>query len=132
VPLTELKWQQGWRIAKRKFWQSLSIETETILPMVTTRSLPSRSAKPRMIASFVVALVLGLDQLSKQWALTALGQVRTTLVLPGPVDLTLVFNYSNAFGLMMMRRCAVCGSRPEPFHAPKRPTMRQQLAVRRR
>src|SRR5262245_7182365 len=68
--------------------------------MVTTRSLPSRSAKPCVIVSLVVALVLGLDQLSKQWALTALGQVGTSLVLPGPVDLTLVLNYSNAFGLV--------------------------------
>jgi len=48
----------------------------------------------------VAAVVLGLDQLSKQWAVTALGQVGSTLVLPGPVDLTLVFNRSNAFGLV--------------------------------
>jgi signal peptidase II len=67
--------------------------------MGTTLSLPSRSAKPRAVVVLVVALVLGLDQLSKQWALTALGQVGMTLVLPGPVDLTLVLNYSNAFGL---------------------------------
>jgi signal peptidase II len=60
----------------------------------------SRSSNPRVIASLVVALVLGLDQLSKQWALTALGKAGSTLVLPGPVDLTLVFNYSNAFGLV--------------------------------
>lgn len=33
-------------------------------------------------------------------ALTALGKAGSTLVLPGPVDLTLVFNYSNAFGLV--------------------------------
>lgn len=68
--------------------------------MVTTRSLPSRSAKPPVVVALVVALVLGLDQMSKQWAVTALGQVGTTLVLPGPVDLTLVLNYSNAFGLV--------------------------------
>jgi signal peptidase II len=48
----------------------------------------------------VVALVLVIDQLSKQWALTALGKVGSTVVLPGPVDLTLVFNNSNAFGLV--------------------------------
>jgi len=60
----------------------------------------SRRAKPRVIAWLVVILVLGLDQLSKQWALTALGKVGSTVVLPGPIDLTLVFNYSNAFGLV--------------------------------
>lgn len=53
-----------------------------------------------MIALLVVAVVLSLDQLSKQWVLTALQQVGTTVVLPGPVDLTLVFNRSNAFGLV--------------------------------
>ena len=60
----------------------------------------SRSPKSRVIASSVVALVLVIDQLSKQWALTALGKVGSTVVLPGPVDLTLVFNNSNAFGLV--------------------------------
>ena len=55
---------------------------------------------PRVIALLVVAVVLGLDQLSKQWALAALGEVGSTIVLPGPVDLTLVFNRSNAFGLV--------------------------------
>jgi len=68
--------------------------------MVTTSSLLSRRPKPRVIAWLVVTLVLGLDQLSKQWALTALGKVGSTVVLPGPIDLTLVFNYSNAFGLV--------------------------------
>ena len=60
----------------------------------------SGSPKSRVIASSVVALVLVIDQLSKQWALTALGKVGSTVVLPGPVDLTLVFNNSNAFGLV--------------------------------
>jgi signal peptidase II len=53
-----------------------------------------------MIALLVAAMVLGLDQSSKQWALTTLRQAGSTLVLPGPVDLTLVFNRSNAFGLV--------------------------------
>ena len=60
----------------------------------------SRWPKSRLIASLVVTLVLGLDQLSKQWALTALGKVGSTVILPGPINLTLVFNYSDAFGLM--------------------------------
>jgi signal peptidase II len=59
-----------------------------------------RCQNPGVIALIVVAVALGLDQLSKQWALTALGQVGTTVVLPGPVDLTLMFNRSNAFGLV--------------------------------
>jgi signal peptidase II len=60
----------------------------------------TRSPKSGAILSSVVALVLVIDQLSKQWALTALGRTGSTLVLPGPVDLTLTFNYSNAFGLV--------------------------------
>jgi signal peptidase II len=68
--------------------------------MVSTSSLLSRRAKPRAIASLVVILVLGLDQLSKQWALAVLGKVGATVALPGPIDLTLVLNYNNAFGLV--------------------------------
>ena len=60
----------------------------------------SCSPKSRVIAPAVIALVLVIDQLSKQWALTALGKVGSTVVLPGPVDITLVFNSSNAFGLV--------------------------------
>jgi signal peptidase II len=60
----------------------------------------SRSPKSRVIASLVVAMVLLVDQLSKEWALTALGKVGSTVTSPGPVDLTLVLNYSNAFGLV--------------------------------
>ena len=63
-------------------------------------SLVSGLKNPRMIALLIAAVMLGLDQLSKQWALTALRHVGSTLVLPGPVDLTLVFNRSNAFGLI--------------------------------
>ena len=54
---------------------------------------------PPMIALLVTAAVLSMDQLSKLWALTALRHAGSTLVLRGPVDLTLVFNRSNAFGL---------------------------------
>jgi hypothetical protein len=43
--------------------------------VVTRRSLSSRSAKHQVIVALVVALVLGLDQRSKQWVLMALGQV---------------------------------------------------------
>ena len=63
-------------------------------------SLVSRCQDPRVIALSVAAVVLGLDQLLKQWALAALRQVGSTVMLPGPVDLTLVFNRSNAFGLV--------------------------------
>src|SRR5262245_3683145 len=44
--------------------------------------------------------MIAIDQLSKQWALSALGEVGSTVVLPGPLDLTLLFNYSSAFGLV--------------------------------
>jgi len=60
----------------------------------------SLNPKPRVIALLVVVLVLLVDQSSKLWALTALGLAGSTVPLAGPVDLTLVFNYSNAFGLV--------------------------------
>ena len=59
----------------------------------------SLSTKSRVIGLLVVAMVLLVDQSSKQWALTALGKSGSTVALPGPIDITLVFNYSNAFGL---------------------------------
>ena len=68
--------------------------------MVTASSLLNRRLKSSVIASLVVTLVQGLDQSSKQWALTALGKAGSSVALPGPIDLTLVFNYSNAFGLV--------------------------------
>jgi signal peptidase II len=60
----------------------------------------SRRQNLRVIALLAAAVVLGLDQLSKQWALAALRLAGSTVVMPGPVDLTLVFNRSNAFGLV--------------------------------
>src|SRR5262249_1199714 len=61
--------------------------TEAVQSMVTTSSLLTRHLKHRMIAWLLITLVLGLDQLSKQLALTALGKVGLTVVLPGPIDL---------------------------------------------
>ena len=52
-----------------------------------------------LIAILVATLMLGLDQLSKKWALFMLGEAGATIHLPGPIDLTLVFNRSTAFGL---------------------------------
>jgi signal peptidase II len=52
------------------------------------------------MALLLAVLVLGLDQLSKTGAVYLLQDPGATLVLPGPVDLTLVFNRSNAFGLI--------------------------------
>jgi signal peptidase II len=58
----------------------------------------------RLTASTIVLATafatLCLDQLAKYWALLSLGAVGTTIKLAGPVDLTLVFNRSNAFGLI--------------------------------
>ena len=54
----------------------------------------------RIIALISTFVMLGLDQVTKHWALVALGAVGTTIQLAGPVDLTLVLNHSNAFGLM--------------------------------
>jgi signal peptidase II len=60
----------------------------------------NRQLKPRVMALLAALAMLGLDQLTKHWALLSLGTVGTTIKLRGPVDLTLVFNRSNAFGLI--------------------------------
>jgi signal peptidase II len=52
------------------------------------------------IALATAFAMLGLDQVTKHLALLSLGAVGTTIKLAGPVDLTLVFNRSNAFGLI--------------------------------
>jgi len=52
------------------------------------------------IALAAAFAMLCLDQLTKHWALLSLGAVGTTIKLAGPVDLTLLFNRSNAFGLI--------------------------------
>jgi len=59
----------------------------------------SHRPNPRAIASLVAVLTFSLDQVSKLWVLHALRLDGSPIVLPGPVNLTLVFNYSNAFGL---------------------------------
>ena len=52
------------------------------------------------ISALVVTVVaVAVDQATKWWALTALRQAGGHLMLPGPADLTLTFNESNAFGL---------------------------------
>jgi signal peptidase II len=63
-------------------------------------SLMSHRPNPRAIALFVAVLTFGLDQVSKRWALNTLRLAGSRIVLPGPVNLTLVFNDSNAFGLV--------------------------------
>jgi signal peptidase II len=60
----------------------------------------SNRPNPRAIALFVVILIFGLDQVSKHWALNALRLAGSRIVLPGPVNLTLVLNYSNSFGIV--------------------------------
>jgi signal peptidase II len=54
----------------------------------------------RLFALSAAFAVLALDQLTKHWALTSLVTAGTTIKLAGPIDLTLVFNRSNAFGLV--------------------------------
>jgi signal peptidase II len=56
-----------------------------------------RGAKIGALIAAVIAVAV--DQLTKGWALAALRQAGGHLTLPGPVDLTLSFNESNAFGL---------------------------------
>ena len=54
----------------------------------------------RLIALSAASAMLVFDQLTKQWALRSFAAVGTTIELAGPVDLTLVLNRSNAFGLI--------------------------------
>jgi signal peptidase II len=60
----------------------------------------SKRPTSRVIALSAALAVLGVDQLTKYWALRSLGTPETTVKLAGPIDLTLVFNHSNAFGLI--------------------------------
>ena len=53
-----------------------------------------------IIAMSTVFVALGLDQLTKHWALVSFGAVGMTIEVAGPIDLTLVLNRSNAFGLI--------------------------------
>ncbi len=53
----------------------------------------------RISALLVTALAVVIDQMTKGWAVATLGQAGGHLTLPGPIDLTLSFNQSNAFGL---------------------------------
>jgi signal peptidase II len=55
--------------------------------------------KPSFAASLIAVGVLILDQAAKHWALGRLRLSGGHLALPGPVDLTLTLNHSNAFGL---------------------------------
>jgi signal peptidase II len=55
--------------------------------------------KTPLAASLVALGVLILDQAAKHWAVGRLRFSGGHLSLPGPVDLTLTFNHSNAFGL---------------------------------
>ncbi|WP_158266600.1 signal peptidase II [Allosphingosinicella deserti] len=58
----------------------------------------SKRFRPRLLL-VAVFLLLTIDQLAKLWAYSALVPGRS-FPLPGPVDLTLVLNRSNAFGMV--------------------------------
>ena len=53
----------------------------------------------RISALLVAGFAVVTDQATKGWALKALRPIGGRLTLPGPVDLTLSFNQSNAFGM---------------------------------
>jgi signal peptidase II len=53
----------------------------------------------KIYALLLALLLIATDQSTKGWALTTLRQAGGHLPLPGPVDLTLNFNQSNAFSL---------------------------------
>ena len=54
---------------------------------------------PRPLFYLVTALVLGLDQLTKAWAMVSLKPVGTVLLIPGFFNLTYVENPGIAFGM---------------------------------
>ena len=54
--------------------------------------------RTKVIALAVAGIALVIDQSTKVWAVSNLGGLRHGLRLPGPVDLTLLLNHSNAFG----------------------------------
>ena len=58
------------------------------------------TGKLRIWSGVVAVLLLGLDQVTKSVVLSLLRVEGATLQLPGPVDLTLMLNRSNAFGLV--------------------------------
>lgn len=53
----------------------------------------------RAYALVLAAVAVAVDQSTKWWTLSALKQAGAHMTLPGPIDLTLTFNESNAFGL---------------------------------
>jgi signal peptidase II len=58
------------------------------------------SRRHLIIALLVGALVIGVDQSTKWWALTTLRLLGGHIALSAPVDLTFNWNESNAFGLI--------------------------------
>ena len=56
-------------------------------------------ARNRTCALLLATLTVAADQITKRWATTGLSQAGGHMALPGPVDLTLSLNQSNAFGL---------------------------------
>jgi signal peptidase II len=57
------------------------------------------TGRQRSYAILLASLAVAADQISKRWASTGLRQAGGHMALPGPVDLTLSLNQSNAFGL---------------------------------
>jgi lipoprotein signal peptidase len=66
-------------------------------------SFVSSHRNSRILALSAACVMLGFDQLTKQWALAVFAARGTTIQLAGPIDLTLVLNRSNAFGLIPSR-----------------------------
>ena len=56
-------------------------------------------ARHRTYALLLASLAVVADQITKRWAATGLTRAGGHMALPGPVDLTLSLNQSNAFGL---------------------------------
>jgi signal peptidase II len=94
--------------ANRRHWPPLPTtqlcDTRVVEPYGPKRSGSRNGFVKERRNSHLIALsaafaMLSLDQLTKHWAVGSLG-TGTTIKLPGPIDLTLVFNRSNAFGLI--------------------------------
>ena len=57
------------------------------------------TSRTKVIALTVAGIALAIDQSTKVWAVSNLVGLRYSLKLSGPIDLTLLMNHSNAFGL---------------------------------
>jgi len=65
-----------------------------------TEARPASSAADRLHEWLIIAAIVVLDQVTKQWVVRSLAPGETVTVIPGLLDLTHVHNTGAAFGLL--------------------------------